>query len=105
MKGDIVFTTTPQILEAYGNYKNRENYDDQNMTVEEWVLFAFSILFFIIWIFALFLLFSAIQRARSKNIKIPYMFVIFLLFLMFYMPLFGTIVFFVVVYPEIREKV
>jgi len=105
MKGDIVFTTTPQLFEAYQNFKNKENYDkDQQMTTEDWVLFAIGSVFLVIWLVALVMLFLAIQRARTKNIKIPYLFVIFLLFLMFYMPMFGTVVFFVVVYPEIREK-
>jgi|688.fasta_scaffold252471_3 hypothetical protein len=107
MKGDIVFTTSPKLLETFQKHvgiNQQENYEDEPLNpLLAGIFLFFWMLFFLLWIYAIWIVIAMVQRLRKQDKGINALFIIFLLFILFYMPMFGTLVVFVVVYPEARK--
>jgi tryptophan-rich sensory protein len=110
MNSDLVFTTAPKLVESFqqqtGIFASRENYEDKDKprgSTEEFFLMILWVLFILLWVWALMIVLHTVKRGREKGAQMNYAFVIFLLFILFYMPMFGTIVVFVVLYPEVRK--
>lgn len=112
MQDKIIFITLPEVMEQFKhqmerfkpNEEKKENYDEEKanlaMTI---VAFIVWVLFFMLWLYALWVLLSVVQLHRKRDHGVNALYVILLLFLLFYMPLFGMVVIYLLVYPELRK--
>lgn len=103
---DIIFTTLPELYEGFQKkveeYK-KENYDNlEDNPVAMWVALLLSLILLVLWIYAFWLIVSGVSLLRRKGMEIPYLFVILVLFLLFYMPFFGMIIVYLLVFPEFQ---
>lgn len=112
MQDKIIFITLPEVLEQFKNQmeqfkpneENKENYDEQKASLAMTIVaFIVWVLFFMLWIYALWVLLSIVNIHRKREEGINALYVILLLFLLFYMPLFGMVVIYLLVYPELRK--
>jgi hypothetical protein len=106
---ELIFTTLPELYEKFQQqveyYKDqKENYENlEDNPVVMWVALLITLTLLILWVYAFWMVISGVSLLRRKGMEIPYLFVIFVLFLLFYMPLFGMIIVYLLVFPEIRS--
>jgi len=105
---ELIFTTLPELYEKIQiqieNYKaKKENYENlENNPVLMWVTLLVAITLMVLWFYAVWLVVHGVSLLRQKDMEIPYLFVILVLFLLFYMPLFGMVIVYLLIFPEIK---
>jgi hypothetical protein len=105
---ELIFTTLPELYEKLQiqieNYKaKKENYEDlENNPVIIWVALLIAITLMVLWFYAFWIVVRGVSLLRQKGMEIPYLFVILVLFLLFYMPLFGMVIVYLLIFPEMK---